>query len=609
MSDWEDQTAGKDRNLHFFVTGMRTLWDLLGQEKGRLTALLGWQVFLSSLTLLFPYLLKLVFDQLPLVLAGTASIGYIVQLIVAMFVIKTCAQFLHHFSKEKRFANSVIYLENWWPVMAQQKLLDLSLGYHEKENTGKKIARINKGCDKLVEILMHLFWGFLPQLFFLVVNLAIVLIIDWRLGLAFALPFIPAAIINIKAFDRFSADWEEWERKKEVSTGFFCQSIINVNTVQSFVQEKEEESRLCEVRQSMEKLDIKVNRRLQKWLFAVGSILHLCFVLTIALGVYLVINKQTSVGTLVYLVATGTVTIDSLWETINVYMRIMRNLVAVRRMKELIDEPVDIVNGAEAKTLDEFVGDVAFEQVNFVYPGKTEPVLDDFNLSIAAGQMVALVGKSGEGKTTIARLVSRMYDPINGQITLDHNDIRDLDLYWYRRLFAVVQQDVDIFDGTLFYNISYPCAGATEEQVLEALSAAHLGVVLKDAKRFPDGLQTQVGERGVRLSGGERQRVGIARAYLALLCGARILILDEATSSLDSEAERAIQTMLDKLRSRQGITVIAIAHRLSTIQRADKICVISGGTITEQGDHQQLMKQNGLYSHLVELQQLGDLRE
>ena len=205
-------------------------------------------------------------------------------------------------------------------------------------------------------------------------------------------------------------------------------------------------------------------------------------------------------------------------------------------------------------------------------------------------------------------MLARGYDIGSGRLTLDGNEINQLDRNWFRSRFAVVQQDVDIFDATLQENIRYSFPDATAEEVSQALKAAHLDIILANKERFPDGLETQVGERGVRLSGGEKQRVGIARAYVSLLKGANVLILDEATSSLDSEAERAIQNMINKLRAETQITIVAIAHRLSTIQRADEIFVINGGVITESGDHQKLMAQNGLYSRLVELQKLGELR-
>lgn len=278
-------------------------------------------------------------------------------------------------------------------------------------------------------------------------------------------------------------------------------------------------------------------------------------------------------------------------------------------MKELLDEPIDIKNKTNAVVPTDFSGEVEFKDVSFTYPRKDESVIDAMNLKIKPQQMVALVGKSGEGKSTIFKLLCRMYDIKDGQVLLDGKDIQDLDLHWYRKQFAIVQQDVDIFDASIAENIRYAAPEVGDEQVIEAINAACLDIFLNDENRFPDGIKTEVGERGVRLSGGEKQRVGIARAYLALLNGAKILVLDEATSSLDSQSERAIQDMIANLREKQSVTIIACAHRLSTIKHSDMIYVIGKGKVIEQGNHTRLLKRNGLYSKLVKLQQIGELRE
>lgn len=266
------------------------------------------------------------------------------------------------------------------------------------------------------------------------------------------------------------------------------------------------------------------------------------------MGIYFVYKGQSTVGTVVYIIATGNVTIESLQEIFHVYTRIIRNLMAVVRMKELMDQDIDVKNTAKVQTLSSLKANFEFKNVTFIYPGKSEPVLKNFNLNIVPNQMVALVISSGEGKTTIARLLCRMYDVTSGSIILDGKDIQEIDLFWYRRMFAVVQQDIDIFDATFLANIAYPYPNVCTKQVIQAAQAAHLTETLNNKEKFPDGILTQVGKQGVRLSGGERQYVGIALAYLAVLNGAKILILKKATSSLDSEAERAIQEMIDKLR-------------------------------------------------------------
>lgn len=608
MTDWE-KVKKEDWSFSFFIKGLKTLWELLRDEKKNIFIVTLLTIFITILRLLFPYFLKLIFDYIPQIADKRQVDGYTILLLIAIFFIGGFSLFFNHFIKEIKFLRSLIKLENLWPVIAQEKLLALSLGYHERENTGKKISKINKGCEKLVDIMGNLFWSLLPHLFYLVINMIFIIFMDWRLGLIFFIPLFIGALLNLRAYELFAADWEKWEEKKETSMGYFCQSILNVQTVQNYVQEESEKKQFSEIRRNMEKLDFAISKRLHRYFFMVGFLFHVGCVFTIAIGVLFVIYGKTTPGTVVYIIATGNVTVQSLTELTNIYMRIMRNFFAVFRMKELLDEEQDIKNSPDAIIPKKFTGRFEFKNVFFHYPDKGNFVLDNFNFMIEPNKMIALVSRSGEGKTTIVRLLCRMYDISKGKILLDGRDIKELDLYWYRKLFAIVQQDVDIFDASILENISYPYSNAPEADVIKAAQAAHLEDVIYDQERFPDGIHTQVGENGVRLSGGQRQRVGIARAYLALLNGAKVLILDEATSSLDSEAEKAIQEMIQELRKKLEITIIAIAHRLSTIQRSDWIYVIGRGNILEQGSHEKLMGRNGLYAKLVALQKLGELRQ
>lgn len=610
MAEWDDSVSLQQQTIGYFWRGMRTLWGLIDTERRNILWVVFWSIMVQALALAIPLLMKFIFDTIYRSPADQLLSNQLIWWLIAALVVSQLIRLaLNHFVKEKAFLKSAIQLENFWPVKAQEKLLELSMGYHERENTGKKIAKINKGIDRLIDIMGQLFWDFLPHLFYLAVNLVVITIMDWRIGLLFFLPFLPAAALNLQIYRRYYHDWQAWDNHEEVSQGFFCQSLINVNTVQHFVQEKRENDRLSGIRQEMARLDRRVSYGIQWWYFWMGTILNLSFIGTIVAGLWFVTRGWSTVGTVVYILTTGSVSIQALLGLIHIYTRIVRHLVSVERMQELLNEPVQVTNAQHPVIPETVAGHISFQHVQFRYQGKDSDVLDDFALALPPGSMTALVARSGEGKTTVIRLLCRMYDVTGGQVTLDGIDIRQLDLAWYRRLFAVVQQDVDIFDGSLRENISYPWPLAQEAVIQQALAAAHLQQVLADKHRFPGGLDTQVGERGVRLSGGERQRVGIARAYLALLCGARFLILDEATSSLDSEAERAIQVMVDQLRRQKQLSIIAIAHRLSTIQKADTICVIEQGRITERGDHSQLLKRNGLYAHLVDLQQLGELRD
>ncbi len=609
MADWDQKVKVSKDGFDFFWKGLKNYWELLGEEKMNMVKVVLGTVVTQLLALVFAFMLKLIFDRLPDILVSrTIDIGLIL-LMGATLLVTLVNDTFRFFVKERRFIKSTIRLENTWPMLAQKKLLALSSGFHERENIGKKISKIEKGCDRLVQLSMDLMWGTLPQLFYLILNLIIIMFLDWRLGLVFFLPFVPVLWIGKKFYQRFESGWEQWEIKKELSSGYFCQSLINVKTVQDYVQEKYEEERLGKVRRFMQKLDTDINLAEQYYFYAMRVILDVFYVLTIALGIYFIFQGSSTVGMVVYLIATGNVTIETIHELFHNYSKILRHMVPVNRMKELLDQEIDIPNDENAQSPKTFDGRFELESINFVYPGKENAVLNNLNLTIESGEMVAFVGRSGEGKTTVVKLLARVYDVTAGNIKLDGTDIRTLDLAWYRKHFAVVQQDVDIFDTSLRDNVRYAYPEANEQSVLEAIEAAHLQVILNDKRRFPDGLDTQVGERGVRLSGGEKQRVSIARAYLALLHGARVLILDEATSSLDSEAEKAIQSMISRIRKTLNITIVVIAHRLSTIRMADNIYVLGDGEVIEQGSHEKLLQGNGLYSRLVEMQSLGSLRE
>ena len=606
--EWDDVIEAKDWNFKVFIKGLKDLWGLIGNEQSQMRKVMIWQIGLSLSRLSLPLLFAAMINELHNVSKFQTFTLTMIVLLVTMVIAKTIDPLLHHFVNEKIFIKSLITLENDWPAKAQAKLLELSLDWHETENTGKKIAKINKGIDRLIGIICDLRWQFIPPILYITINTIVMMIIDWRIGLLFTSSIPVAGVIYYFAWKKFAPDWEIWEKGKESSDGFFCQSLINIPTVVNFVQEGREKERIQTVRENMKRHDLNASLGIQTWFCTATIIMHMALIGAIIVGVILFLDGKSSLGAITYLIITGTTTMELIWGVLNSYIEIMRKLISVERMKQLLNEKIDIPNRFPGKTGGKLTDKISFNNAVFTYPGKTEPALKKINLTFKKGKITAIAGKSGSGKTTIIKALLKTHKLTNGQIIFDNHDANQLDLFWYRKRFAAVTQEVDIFDTTIKENVAYGFMSATNAQITEALEAAHLNVILNDADRFPNGVMTLVGERGVRLSGGEKQRLGIARAYLALLGGAEILVLDEATSHLDSEAELIIQNMINKLRSEKSITMIVIAHRLSTIKMADHIYVLDEGQVIESGDHKKLVSKNGLYARLVELQQLGDLK-
>jgi ABC-type multidrug transport system fused ATPase/permease subunit len=375
---------------------------------------------------------------------------------------------------------------------------------------------------------------------------------------------------------------------------------MNIFTVQSFSQEQTETRKYQKMQKKFR------NHCVQLWNYyyakdgAIKDILtDLGLVGVISFGVYLAYHEVITVGTLVFAVTLTLRAFGAMRDLTYNYNQFKEYEVGVARVLDLLEVESNIVEVAQPKTVGDFTESITFEKVGFHYDDRKQKTLANLNFSIQRGQKVALVGPSGGGKSTIIKLLYRHYDPTSGNLKLDGTDIRDFAVSDYRSLLAIVPQDVEVFNGTIKDNIAYGVKRATQQEIVAAAKIAHVHDFVQD---FSKKYQTEVGERGVKLSGGQRQRIGIARAILA---NPEILIFDEATSNLDSHSERLIQDAIEKISHDR--TMIIIAHRLSTIRNCDQILVIENGRLKQAGSHAELTKQKGVYRHLLELQELGEL--
>jgi ATP-binding cassette subfamily B protein/subfamily B ATP-binding cassette protein MsbA len=366
--------------------------------------------------------------------------------------------------------------------------------------------------------------------------------------------------------------------------------------VRAFSRQKRESARFSEENNMM------VRQELYAWWWMRGvdmvwdALIPIASAGLLFYGGWRVIDGHMSVGSLMMFLVYLLMLLEPLATLATSATQFQNSLSGLDRILDLLAEPREMESTPESLRADrtQIRGQMTFEDVTFLYPGTQTPALSDIQLNVQAGQTVALVGPSGAGKTTICNLVARFYDPTSGSVTLDGRDLRDYDVESFRALLGVVEQDVFLFDGTIGQNIAYSRKHATPEEIRAAADAANASEFID---RLPAGMNTLIGERGVRLSGGQRQRLAIARAVLA---DPRILILDEATSNLDTESEQLIQQSLGTLM--RGRTSFVIAHRLSTIAGADLIVVVEGGRILQTGTHAELMLLGGKYRAMVEQQ-------
>jgi len=554
-------------------------------------------LFFELAGLISPYILKIIIDNLTSF--KSENLVFIIVLTVLMFLSSQLDSLFGHF-KDRKIFSILIDIEYYLPVRIHKKLMYLSLSYHEKENTGNKITKIERGVSKIVDLLGNMSWEVAPTLIQLILTLIVLFVINWRFGFSYAIFASLFILLTYRANKNLYPIRKKRHKDYEIASGKMGQAIININTVKSFVQEEEEIKKFSRIREDIKVNELKEWYRLLSFGLARNLVIDLGRMIILLLGVYFVWSRSITIGTLIFVITLSEKAYFSLWRLSRFYDKIEEGAEAVSRFMRVFDEPILIKNPRNGFKPRRISGLIEFKNVSFSYRSG-QLALDNVSFKITAGCVTALVGPSGGGKTTVARMIYRHYDPQKGRILLDKKDLREYDLYALRKFIAIVPQEVEIFSGSVENNIAYANPEAAIEEIKAAAAIANADEFIK---KLPRKYKTEVGERGIKLSGGQRQRIGIARAVLA---NPRILVFDEATSNLDSRSEMFIQEAIEKIRRNK--TVIIIAHRLSTIKRADKIIVLEEGKVVESGSHYELTDlRRGLYSKLIKLQKLGDVK-
>ncbi len=542
----------------------------------------------SLISLAMPYAARYLVDSV-FVSYSSKELNQITLILLSLFVIQALIgyeqNYLLHFLGQRVIADLRLSI--------QQHLLYLPLRFFKESRVGEIVSRVTNDVTTLQVVLTETPIAMLRQVVTIIGGITLMAIMNWQLTLMIFViipPLIALAIIFGRKVERLSTLIQD---RLAAAISALEESISGIRIVKSFTQEGYEKKRF---KDRIEKtFDTTMDRtRMRAAFIPLVSFLGFIAVTGIMwIGGQFVLNNSLTPGELVAFLFYMIMVAAPLGEFAGVYTQVREAMGAATRIFEIMETPSEPLQSAEAETLPKIKGEVTFHHVSFEYE-KNNLVLDDINLTVYSSEVIALVGPSGVGKTTMVNLIPRFFDPFEGSIEIDGHHITDVTLHSLRSQIGLVPQETFLFGGSIAENIAYGNLNASQEAIIKAAKAAYAHDFILS---LPNGYETEVGERGVKLSAGQRQRIAIARA---LLKDPRILILDEATSALDSESEQMVQKALQVLMENR--TTFVIAHRLTTIKNADRILVLQEGQIVEQGSHESLMSKEGVYHRLWMLQ-------
>ena len=546
---------------------------------------------LSVIDLAFPQLLRFLRETLYLEAPEIIlkNLGWIALLMIVMYLIRTACKYYVTYQGHMMGAK----IESGMRRELFERFEAFSFSYYDTHNTGEMMSKLVSDLFDISELAHHGPENIFISVVKIVGSFILLMRINVPMTLCLAIVVVFMGIFAVNQNQKMRRTFSD-NRKKIAGINSSLQDTLGgIRVVKSFTGEDIEQKKFD--KSNLAFLDSKKANYRQMGMFHSGNSMFegLMFMTVLVSGGYCIAKGQISVEDLAIYALYINIFINPVNVLVEFTEQLQKGLAGFERFTEVMDTMPDIVDGKDAKELNNVQGVIDFENVSFSYE-EEETVLENINLHVDAGKSVAIVGPSGGGKTTLCALIPRFYDVTGGSVRIDGVDVRNVTQKSLRSYIGIVQQDVYLFNGTIKENIAYGKQDATMEEIVEAARNADL---LDFIESLPDGFDTEVGERGTRLSGGQKQRIAIARVFLK---NPPILILDEATSALDNESERYIQESLDKLAV--GRTTITIAHRLSTILGADEIIVLDGDGIKEKGTHKQLIKEGGIYEKYYKMQ-------
>lgn len=570
---------------------IKRYWHFTKKYKFRVLAIFAAMVLASALTILSPYISSGFFYDSVLTVGGEFY-GQIL-LVIGILVSARFLSLLINMVNEVITAKVVPMIIYDLKKVLFTSIERLSIGFFTNRQTGALMNQVNNDANSI-------YWFFVEGLPYIIINVVqtvaiavIMFTVDWRLTLI-SMAVAPVSILLMKLlFSHMNKLHSKNYSAHRSMNGMLTDALGGVRVVKAFAREGEERRRFDARNRRVADSDRTVGIHSSSLFTLVAFLFTLCSTVVMGIGGWSVIEGEMTYGTLITFTAYATMLYSPLSSFVNMVNMASNSSNAMQRLMEVMDAEPDVKESETPISLPRLKGDIEFKNVSFSYE-KNRQIIDGISFSIKSGETVGIVGHTGAGKSTVANLLIRLYDPNDGEITIDGHNVRDLSFETLRQNIAIVSQETYLFQGTVFDNIAYAKPDATRDEVVLAarVAGAHDFIC-----KLENGYSTKIGWGYKDLSGGEKQRISIARA---LLRDPSILILDEATSAMDTRTERNIQAALDKLS--RGRTTIMIAHRLSTLRNADKLMVLEGGKIPEEGTHDKLIREKGIYYRLYTLQ-------